>query len=250
MLTAGASAWFWEAAAWRDEGRALVEMASRLGLRRLYVSVEIRGGVVRDLPLFTQFIVQAQARGVAIEIVEGDPRMIAGRGLVHAIERAEIVRASLLDRSDRLLAGVQYDIEPYVAGRWRGTAADCARWEDAVIALVNAVGEPVDLVLPYWLLDFAPATQMLGRLPRALRSVTVMAYRTSEQELLDIARRWAGWTGDLGIPLQLAVETGAGAPTVSFRGDLTLASRVMGKVLAKLDPANLPRLAIHGLAMG
>lgn len=244
---AGASAWVWEPAAWRDRGEQVLGTAQRLGLSRLYVTIDIGDEGVRHLGALEHFLAAAEAASIAVEAVEGDPYMVATRGLARAVERASALRAALLAPGRRRLAGVQYDVEPYVRREWRGDAADHRRWGRAIARLADAVGEPVDMAVPYWLLDRPEGAAMLDRLRDALRMVTVMAYRTEEAALFEIARAWTRWSSENAISLQLAVETGPGDPDTSFRGDADRAAAMMSAVLARLPGAPCVRRAIHGL---
>jgi hypothetical protein len=246
---AGASAWVWKPAAWRDRSEQLLGSARRLGLSRLYVTIEIGDGAVRHARALADFVATAEAHAITIEAVEGDPRMTEERGLAFAMGRASTLRSALLLPDRRHLAGVQYDVEPYVRRGWRGDAVDYGRWGQAIARLADALGERVDLVVLFWLLNRPEGAAMLHRLRDAMRLVTVMAYQTAEPALFDIVRSWTRWSSGTGIPLQVAVETGPGDPITSFQGDIHRASAALAAVLARLPAAPPVGLAVHGLRM-
>jgi len=89
FLTVGGSAWVWEPSAWRDRGDQLLDRARRLGLKRLYVTIEISDEIILHHPTLEEFLAAAERHQIAIGAVEGDPHMVSGRGLALALERAK-----------------------------------------------------------------------------------------------------------------------------------------------------------------
>lgn len=249
FLIVGSSAWVWEPSAWRDRGDQLLDRARRLGLKRLYVTIGISDGVILHHPTLEEFLAAAERHQIAIEAVEGDPHMTSGRGLALALERAKALRALLRSGYGCCLGGVQYDIEPYARRGWNGDAADFAQWSKAIARLAEALGEPVDIAVPFWLLGYAHGEAMLDELRSALRLITVMAYRTAEAELFEIAQLRDRWASQAVIPWQMALEAGPGDAMMSFQGDLDRGSTTVAAVFARQPLMRCPGFAIHGLQL-
>lgn len=224
------AAWAWSPAAWRgDAGARLIAAARSRRLDRLFVGLDVARGRVGHAAALQRFVRAAAAAGIAVEAVEGDPAM-AGDGLAAALARARAIAA--YQRSAPVaarLAGVQYDIEPYVEPGWRGDAAAYRAWADAVRALAAELGEPVDLVLPFWLADMPEGRAMLDRVAPALRMVTVMAYRRDPDGIERAAAPLLGWGTAAGKPVRVALE----------------AERLADETEVRYAPAPRGTLAVH-----
>ena len=166
-----------------------------------------------------RFIRHARDRGISIEAVEGDPTMVEAAGLAHALGRARsIARYQAGAPANARLAAIQYDIEPYVLDSWGNYPWDHCGWAEAVRALAGAVGEPLHLVLPFWISADAKGRHFLEEVAGSVRMVTAMAYRTELEALTSAAEPLLAWGSEQGRPVRVALETGpvpeeAKAPT-------------------------------------
>lgn len=202
------AAWAWEARRWREHPSALIAAARRRGIERLFVSLPIRGGAVSHAAALQRFIRAAARSGIAVEAVEGDPDM-AGRGLPAALARARAIAAfQAAAPADARLAGLQYDIEPYIGPGWRDRDASYRQWGQSVAALAAAAGEKVDLVVPFWLASSRRGRAMLDTAAPALRMVTAMAYRSEADAIERIAEPLLAWGVRRDRPVRLALESG------------------------------------------
>lgn len=204
-----ASAWAWQPDAWRKSGDLLIRSAIERGLTRLHVSLLIADGHVLHTDELASFIRAASRRNIAVEAVEGDPRMALDEGLSHGLERARAIASYQQGASaDTRLAGVQYDIEPYVLPDWGSAPSDYAGWSAAVNALSRAVESPVDLVLPFWIANDAAGLAFLGDVEASVNGVTVMSYRADGALAADLAQPLLGWGVTAGKPVRIALEAG------------------------------------------
>ncbi len=207
----GRSAWAWRPALWRDGAAGLIERARSLGLDRLFVAVEVDDGEVKDPERLARFVAAARQAGIAVAAVEGDPAMALDAGRAEALRRLEAIEAyQRRAPAEGRLAGLQYDIEPYLLPAWRADPAGVMRgWAATVEALRAAARTPLDMVLPFWLRDQPEAgAALLPALRRTADAVTVMAYRTDSAAVQAAAEPLLAWGTDARIPVRVALEMG------------------------------------------
>lgn len=205
----GTAAWAWDAEAWIAHPDRLIDDAKRRGLDRLFITLPITAGAVRDPGLLRLFLRRAHAAGIEVDAVEGDPGMIDGDGLAAAVARARAIAAfqAAAPPGERL-AGVQYDIEPYVRPGWRDREDSYLAWADSIRTLASTLGTTVDLVAPFWLAGTDRGRAMLDRAAPAVRMVTAMAYRTNPAAIQRIAEPMLAWGTRQGKPVRIALEAG------------------------------------------
>lgn len=206
------SAWAWRPALWRDEPDRLLAEARRQGFARLYVSVEIDGGGLRDAERFAGFVTRARGEGIGVRVVEGDPAMALDEGRRLAVERLRAILAYQEGSPPAArIEGIQYDIEPYIMTGYAARPEPIlAGWAQTIEALRMQAGSlALDMVLPFWLPGDAGARQVvLPALARAATSVTAMAYRTSGPAVQAAAEPLLAWGVEVGLPVQVALEAG------------------------------------------
>lgn len=205
------AAWAWDPARWRSGGGVLLEAAAKLALRRLYIAVPIRDDGVAEPERLARFVTAAFDRRIAVWSVEGDPRAVL------PAERAKFVsRAGALSRYNAAhgksarLAGIQYDIEPYLL---KGYALDPARWQEAYVATIAALARasemPIEAVLPFWLgRDEGAAARLLEPLAPHVDSIVVMDYRTDPVDIQAGAVPFLAWGAAARKPVWIALENG------------------------------------------
>jgi len=144
------SAWVWQPGAWRDTPDTVLARAQRHGIQTLFITVPLAAGAVQDPASLGRFIAQARAADVAVWAVDGDPRMVLPRE--HAIAAARARAFAQYNRQaapQARLAGVQFDVEPYLLP---GYDLATEQWERHYVALVAALqdaagGLPLDMVV-------------------------------------------------------------------------------------------------------
>jgi hypothetical protein len=207
------SAWVWEPEAWQTQGDALIAWARRERLGKLLLTIRVENGRVSRPDALADFVRRARAGGLSVVATEGDPEMVSTNGLAHALARAAALADYQRDHADARLAGIQYDIEPYVtpgftadpAGYWR-------MWASALIRLSARFGSRVDAVVPFWLLESEGGADALDQAAAVLDRITIMAYRTDTAAVLAAAAPLVEWASLRRTPITIAIEAGALAP--------------------------------------
>jgi hypothetical protein len=209
MLPKPLSAWAWDPQAWRDNPLALIGAARRIGIGALYVSIPIAAGEVEHAEALAAFIVAAAAAGIEVCAVEGDPEMITAEGLAAAVLRARGLAKYSAEHPHAALAGVQYDIEPYLLPSFGAApAAAWTRWSIALRTLSEALGQPLDAVIPYWINTSPGGEDALAAARPALRGMTIMAYRTDLKQIQEAAAPALLFVERAGLPATVALEAG------------------------------------------
>ncbi|OBX18624.1 hypothetical protein A9995_11760 [Erythrobacter sp. QSSC1-22B] len=204
-----AGAWAWEPAAWQEGCDALIRDAVTRKLNHLYITLTIADRCVRHEAELSRFVRAAAQAKIAVEAVEGDPRMVLTNGLSKALDRARaIARYRANAPADAQLAEIQYDIEPYVLQGWGKPPVDYRAWSAAVNALARAVGAQVHLVLPFWVADEACGVRFLRDVEPSVKAVTIMGYRTEAALVADLARPLLHWGVEASKPVRIALEAG------------------------------------------
>lgn len=205
------AAWAWQPGLWRDRPDILLQRARSSGLSRLFVSVEIEGNRLKDATAFAAFVERARDLGIAIVIVEGDPGMVLEPGRAAALSRlAAIGTYQQNAAATARIAGVQYDIEPYLLPAFATNPAEVLTgWATTIGTLRQATDLELDLVLPFWLPDhdLAPRSVMPA-IKNAADRITVMAYRTTLDDVQAVAEPFLSWGATEGIPVHIALEAG------------------------------------------
>lgn len=241
-----ASAWVWQPDAWQNNADSTIRSAAARGLTRLYISLIITDGKVQHADKLARFIRAAARENIAVEAVEGDPRMVLDTGLSHGLQRARaIARYQKKAPADSRLAGVQFDIEPYVLPDWGSPTVDHAAWSAAINSLSQAVKSPVNLVLPFWIAYDEAGATFLQEIKAAVSGITVMSYRADGALAAAFAQPLLHWGMTAGKPVRIALEAGPVAPEseetfiAATAGQLALQQKD-GQVMATL----LPRPAV------
>ena len=246
------AAWTWDAKGWRNDPQGLIDAATRAGIGALYVSVPIASGEVSHADALAAFIVQCREAGIDVYAVEGDPKMITAEGLALAASRAGALARYRATHPQAPFVGVQYDIEPYLLASFGADpVAAWMRWSTALHTLSGALGEPVDTVIPYWIEESPGGAEALVAARRALRCITIMAYRTELDQIMDAAAPALVFAERAGLPATVGLEAGPIAEERrsifrrSAAGDLHLAR--LGDVTAALL-LDAPLAGSHGRA--
>lgn len=205
--------WAWQPDAWLQTPGALLEKAARAGADTLFMTVPLdaRTGAVAQPGALGAFIETANGRGVRIWAVVGDP------GAVIASERATIARFpaayaryNSAVRAEARLAGVQYDIEPYLNA---GYALDPAAWQEAYLATLRQLRRagdlPIDVAVPFWWADREISVGgLIERLAEVVDGVTVMNYHTDPPLLRRFAQPFLEWGVRRSRAVRIALESG------------------------------------------
>ena len=206
------SAWAWRPSRWRDAPQRLLDEARGRRLDRLFVTVEIGDDGVVDATRLATFVSDAHQAGIEVVAVEGDPGMALAGGRGVALSRFAALSAYQHSAAPAArLDGVQYDIEPYLLPAFAADPDAVFRgWAETLDAFAAAKPPfPLDLVLPFWLLDTPAAPLVMPAIARTAQRVTVMAYRTTAAEVMRAAEPLLAWGTVASLPVLVALEAGS-----------------------------------------
>ena len=202
--------WLWNAEAWLTRPSLIEEWAVISRLDRVFLQLRIDNGELADGRALADFTARLGRRGISVHAVEGDPAMVAGDGLDNALRRvAAIRRYQTTSRPDARLAGLQFDIEPYLLASFAlDPAAVWSQWAAAIQSLSATWGKPVSIVVPFWMLDSEAGRSAIDSVRFAVSDLTVMAYRTETGEVTALSEPWLAWGALHDLPIRIALENG------------------------------------------
>lgn len=221
--------WSWEGSA------ALTDFVVADGFDRVYLYAQ--GGFG---PHVRAAIADLGAAGIAVEALGGEQRWATtDRGGMLAFVRSAR-RYQRGAAPGARLAGIHVDVEPYGLPAWDRRRHRSKRSYVASLRAARRAAGPLPLAadIPFWF----DGTRLGGRslaeaTIAATDSVTIMAYRDSADEVIDVARREVRIAGERGKRATVGVETGDyDPPSITFfqegRAALALA---LAAVDARLD---------------
>lgn len=198
--------WVWDA---KDAIRAPRAFVTRLAAARVDEIVIQAPAIPSDLIPLAHALAASPA---AWYLVEGDPDMIMPEGLARTLVRVRLLRHTLRNLpASAAPKGLELDIEPH--GRADYSVAPRAAWRNwanAITAIANAWGHPVEVVAPWWMRSVPGGTAALDCVRSSVGAVVVMAYRTDPQLILEAVEPWLA----TGLPVKVAIEAGEVAPEV------------------------------------
>lgn len=203
------STWVWNRHEWRARGDALLDWAAGEKLGELFIVVTLEEGRVKDPDALAAFVRRARARGILVGAVEGDPHMALPHHRAATAARARAYAAyNAAATPDARLAGIQFDIEPYLLPEH---VLPAARLEDEYLATAAALRAaagalPLEFVVPFWWDD---RRALLDGLARSADSLAVMDYRTDPAQIVRFAVPFLDWAAAHGKRVRIALEAGA-----------------------------------------
>jgi hypothetical protein len=214
---AARATWVWKAADWREHGGRLLDWAAAHGVRELYITVPFKNEKVEAPARLAAFIRAAGARGVRVLSVDGDPHMVlperqaALARMVHAYAAYNAGAAP-----DARLAGLQFDVEPYLLPEYGAGKAD---WDARYLAMARTLREAagklrLELVVPFW---WDSKTTLLDGLAPLVDGLAVMDYRTDPAQVSRFAVPFLDWGARHGRQVRIALEAGPIAPETQRR---------------------------------
>jgi hypothetical protein len=202
--------WLWRADAWLQRPAKVEQWAVASQLDRTFLQLKIDKGEVAHSTALAEFVTQLDRRGISTHAVEGDPAMVTADGLGHALRRVAAIRRYQIASPPRArLAGLQFDIEPYLLSDFAlDPTAIWAQWAETIQALSSAWGEPVSVVVPFWMLDSEAGAAAMAAVRPVISNLTVMAYRTEIGQVTALSEPWLAWGTLNGVPVSVALENG------------------------------------------
>ncbi len=194
--------WVWDT----SDPQATVDFAVASGIGVLYAAVPPLLDSSTQLPQLTVLSQDAQAAGLRVDALGGDPDWVQNPSWVVDTWLRPALATGLFD-------GVHVDVEPYDSPAWHSNRGTVIRHYLATCdALADAAGPtPVEADIPFWFDSIAVGDTTLDReVLQRTSGITVMAYRsTADGADGSIALAAAGVdAGDsLGKPVRIGQET-------------------------------------------
>lgn len=209
----GRGMWFWHPDLWQKEATKLLEQAHKYNANRVFISIEIdeKNKIIKEHESLIEFLRLAANRNIKVWVVEGDPRVILPVERARFVERSRIYanfNASPL--VNEKLAGIQYDIEPYlVSGYALQTESWAQAYVDTIAQLHKRANMPLEIVIPFWWNNqMLNSKSLLDHLAPYVESINIMNYRTSLDLLERFAQPLLAWGVRANRKVSIALEAG------------------------------------------
>lgn len=227
--------WAWW---WPGKG-ALVDAAAGYGFDRVYLYAE--GGFDAKV---RGAIAALTARGIAVEALGGERRWATSRraGMLDFVRAARRYQRSAPPAAR--IAGVHVDVEPYSLPAWDRDPERVGRSLVHSLRAARRAAGPLPLAadIPLW---YEP--ELARDVIAATDATTIMAYRDSAPEVIDVARDEVRLAGELGRTATVGVETGNyDPPSITFFEEGRAA---LARALAVVDTRLGARPGFGGLAV-
>lgn len=238
--------WAWKPAAWQMNPEALLQRLAEHAADTVYVTIPLTAGNARvaEPVALQRFVSLASERNIRVWAVVGDPRAVLPVARNSYIAMARAYAAYNRSAASRArLAGLQLDIEPYLN---RGYQLDAESWLSAYLETLSQVRPqvmmPIDVAVPFWWGRQRYRNALfLDHLRPLVEVVTVMNYRTDQQQILDLAEPFLAWGTSAKRNIRIGLEAGP-IPDESLhvfrntpQGDLWLVPMGANALLLLLD---------------
>lgn len=204
--------WLWEPEIWQNPPPGLWDQLEDAAIQRIYVSIPIDPDLNLPVNMNTlkAFISNAHANGIQVWAVEGDPHAILASERSKYVRRAKAYSAyNRLASPQEKLAGVQYDIEPYLLPGFELEPDSGYRaYIDTITQIKSHLEIPINIVLPFWITEVKIEEQFLLERLTITDELTVMDYRTNPDLIEKLAEPFLEWGNRHGKPIHVALEAG------------------------------------------
>jgi hypothetical protein len=211
--------WVWNPLAWQNPDGGLIAHLQVAAARQVFITVPLVnedcaaiGCAVAQPARLVAFLRQAAQVGIQVWVVAGDPRAVLPGERAQWLARARAYAAfNRLQPADARLAGVQYDIEPYILAGYALAPDDWNRqYLDLLQQLREAgAGLSMDVVLPWWFAQTGqPSAPLLEKLAPLVDRLTIMDYRTDPALVVQAAWPYLEWGQRHRRTVLIALESG------------------------------------------
>jgi len=209
----GRGMWFWRPALWQQKSVELLKQAQKYKANRVFISIELdeESKEIIQKNQLVAFIGQAAENNIDVWVVEGDPRVVLPVDRARFVNRSQIFADFNMSQLDDLkLAGIQYDIEPYLVS---GYALEVESWAQAYVDTISQLHEvanmPLEIVIPFWWnKQMLKNKSLLDHLVPYVESINIMNYRTSADLLERFAQPLLAWGERNKRRVSIALEVG------------------------------------------
>lgn len=202
------STWIWNPTQWQQSPDQVFATAKALRIDTLFITIPLAAGVVADGARLASFTSRAAAQGIAVWAVDGDPHMIEPAQRSATLARAGAYAAyNRTAVGDARLKGMQFDVEPYLLPGYELAPALLDRqYVDLVQALKQVAADmPLEMVVPFW---WNTKPEMLDAIAPSVSGLTVMDYRTDQNEIVNFGIPFMDWSAQHGKQVRIALEAG------------------------------------------
>ena len=203
--------WNWEAHTWNTSPKQFITKIKSRGINQVYLQLTIENQTIKFKEQLSQLLDIAYENQIKIIAVEGSPDMVIDSGLKNAIRRNKIIKQFCSMREDKpCLAGIQYDIEPYVLKGYNQDANHFWQlWNHAIEMLSQSWGNKIEVVIPFWLLNKDIDEQIVKNIQSSyISKYIIMAYRTNYTDIYNISKDWLTWGDRNEKKIIIALENG------------------------------------------
>lgn len=187
------SMWNWHTENWIHSPSQFLTKLKQKGINQVYLQLNIVNGHIQNQDKLFQLLDIAAKKKMSIIAVEGAPDMITDSGLKNAIERNKVIK-KLCQIHNPCLAGIQYDIEPYLLAEYAQNKSHIwQRWNNAIKTLSETWHDKIEIVLPFWLLDIEDGKNIVEKTLPYSSKLIIMAYRTKLAQIYTISSQWLTW---------------------------------------------------------
>ena len=233
--------WLWS----RADPTSVVNWASSHGVKEIFAAVDWNVATNGDLPRLTSLKQKADAAGIGLSALNGDP------GWVFDQQGALTWQRNVL--ATGLFSGTHVDVEPYALAQWN---TDRAGTVSAFLALLGALQAdstaPLEADVPFWYQTIdAPGGNLADAVLTKVDKVTVMSYRdtaTGPNSMMDVGTDMLSRGSTAGKPVRLGAETQrlGDCPNCTFYEE---GQQVMTTTLSNVDTAAASYSAFSGIAV-
>ncbi|HWG99158.1 MAG TPA: hypothetical protein VNV66_07495 [Pilimelia sp.] len=192
--------WLWS----RADPAAVIHFAVARGVAEIYAAVPWNVGASGDLPRLQDLKQRADAAGIRLSALGGDPEWAVNHWAARTWQRSAMETG--------LFAATHVDVEPYVLDRWN---TDRAGTVSAFLGMLDAMRandpRPLEADVPFWYGGIAAGGRTLAdEVLDRVDAVTVMSYRdtaTGPNSMADVAADMLVRGTASGTPVRLGAET-------------------------------------------
>lgn len=202
--------WNWEASTWLNYPEKFIKTVKSKGIDQIYLQLSIDNDKIADEEQLIELLDIAANNQIKIIAVEGSPDMVIESGLKYAIERNQVIKQFCQARKDKpCLAGIQYDIEPYILKEYnQDPKATWQLWNNAIKMLSQSWGDKIEVVIPFWLRNIDNGEQIVQDIAPYTSKYIVMVYRTDYDLIYNLSTDWLSWGDKNSKKITIALESG------------------------------------------
>jgi|GEM_PF-2608002 len=210
--------WQWDSAIITvpAEREAFFDFAAERRIDRVFAHVWAPLGTA-DEPEIMDFVADAAARGIATELLAGDPLWARADHHADAIAFADAAVAVAQSVGGPDPAALHFDIEPYILSEWstdrEGLANQYLDVLEALASIAHDAGMEIVVDTPFWFdtidvsRDGAPVRPLSELVLDRVDRVVVLAFRDTAGLIEDFGSDEIAYAGAIGKQVILAVET-------------------------------------------